>query len=103
MFLKMFSTEYKDSKEGELYDISSDAFEDFLKFIYSGEVKNLSSHAIELLMISDRYRVDDLKSTCENHLLNDMREDNAPEIFQVAHKFRCNFELKHRAFEFIKE
>lgn len=98
----MFNEDFKDSKESFLNDISKDAFEDFLHFIYTGETKNLEKHARELLMIADKYSVDDLKTFCEMHLLTKLNDDDAIEIFQSSHKFRCSLDLKKAAFARIK-
>jgi len=102
VFLKMFSTDHINSKEGVMHDISKEAFRDFLNFTYTGEIKNMDSHAFELLMISDKYKIEDLKSSCVRHLLSCLNEENAVEVFQAAHKYHCNRDLKTKAFAHIK-
>jgi speckle-type POZ protein len=98
----MFSNDYKNSKEGEITEISKEAFKDFIKFIYTGEVENMEKHARELLIIADKYEVEDLKTRCSVYLLTNLTEDDAIEIFQNAHKFRCDVDLKKASFEYIK-
>lgn len=99
----MFTTDYKMSKEGVMSDISKDAFEDFLHFIYTGDVKDLKQHATELLKVADKYGLDDLKSICELHLLTHMTEEAAVELFTCAHKFRCSGDLKKASFDYVKK
>lgn len=84
-------------------DISKDAFGDFLHFIYTGDIKDLKEHAMELLKVADKYEVDDLKSVCELHLLTNMTEEAAVELFTCAHKFRCSGDLKKASFDYIKK
>lgn len=83
-------------------DISPEGFEDFLKFIYSGKLENLEKHATQLLMIADKYEFEDLKSLCETHLLTKLTDEDAVELFQSSHKFRCSIDLKKAAFIRIK-
>lgn len=103
VFFKMFATDYKTSDKGIMNDISKDAFKEFLRFIYTGGVEKLKQHALELLKIADKYEVDDLKSICELHLMTNLTESDAVDLFTCAHKYRCNADLKKASFEFIKK
>lgn len=58
---------------------------------------------MELLKIADKYEVDDLKTICELHLLKNLTEEAAVELFTCAHKFRCNLDLKKASFDYIKK
>jgi speckle-type POZ protein len=102
VFRKMFSNDYKNSKEGEITEISKEAFKDFIKFVYTGEIENMEKHARELLIVADKYKIDELKSRCSVHLLDNLTESDATEIFQCSHKFNCDFELKKASFDLIK-
>lgn len=99
----MFSNDYKDSKEGVMNDISKEGFEEFLHFIYTGEVNKLDQHGKELLVIADKYELDDLKTACELFLMTNLNDDLAIGIFESAHKFRCSADLKKASFDYIKK
>lgn len=99
----MFNNDYKNSKEGTIIGISNEAFADFLQFVYTGEAKNPEKHAREILVVADRYEIDDLKAICEMHLLAGLTNDDAINIFEIAHKSRCSMDLKKAAFDRIKK
>lgn len=99
----MFTADYKHIKEGVVTGISTEGFEKFLLYIYTGKIQELAQHAKELLIVADKYEIDDLKTVCEIHLLSNLTEDIATEIFMSAHKFRCSVDLKKASFEYIKK
>jgi hypothetical protein len=46
--------------------------------------------------------VEDLKIICKAQLQTGLTEENAPFVFQYAHRYRCDDELKLTAFKLIQ-
>lgn len=103
----MFYTDFKDKKQNNQLVIkvpfSKAAFKELIRYIYTGEVSDLSKHVFDLLHAADHYQVQTLKTICEDELQKILCADNAYKIFQSAHKFQCNSGLKAAAFFFIKK
>lgn len=104
VFMKMFTSNFQErtASEGTINDISKEAFQEFLRFIYTETVENIDQHVLELLAISDLYEVEDLKTICKAQLQTGLTEENAPFVFQYAHRYRCDDELKVAAFGLIQ-
>jgi speckle-type POZ protein len=80
VFAAMFQHPTKENltNQIEIEDIEPDVFQELLRFIYTGRVQvdKLETMAAGLLIAADKYLMDQLKSTCENHLLRHMSPDN---------------------------
>lgn len=79
------------------------AFQDFLNFIYYGEINDFDKNAMELLALADMYDLSALKRLCETFLIATLSENflHANELFQTADRYRCE-KLKSEAFLLIK-
>jgi len=101
----MFGGEFKErsAKGGVIEDISKEAFQKFLSFIYSGKVELTADDVMEVLDLSNKYEVDDLKTECEMHLLKGLNVDNALDIFQYSHFYNCSMNLKKAAFRLVQK
>lgn len=102
--MTMFSGEFKEKKTGESFisEVSSAAFEDFLRYLYTDSVETLKDHVVELLQLAHLYQVEGLKDMCEQKLLSELNEENSETIFQYAHLYNCTSTLKEKSFNFIK-
>jgi BTB/POZ domain len=102
--MKMFTSSFQESKstEGSINDISQEAFHEFLRYIYTETIENIDLYVLELLAISDLYEVEDLKAICKAQLQTSLTEENAPFVFQYAHRYRCDDDLKEASFKLIK-
>lgn len=102
--MKMFTCDFQESKSshGTISDCSKEAFREFLRFIYTETVENLETYVLELLAIADLYEIEDLKALCKAELLTGLTEDNAQYVFQYAHQYRCDDDLKDAAFKLIQ-
>ena len=102
--MKMFTSSFQESRssEGTIKDISKEAFQEFLRFLYTETIQNIDQHVLELLAIADLYQVEDLKAICKAQLQTGLTEENAPFVFQYAHRYRCDDDLKEAAFKLIK-
>jgi len=102
--MKMFTGEFKESSalSGIIKDVSKEAFQKFLCFIYSGNVELTADDVVEILDLSNKYEVEDLKGECESYLMGDLNVDNAHDVFQYAHLYNCPIELKKAAFGLVQ-
>lgn len=90
-----------------LHDCSSSAFAIFLQFLYSAlHQLDLSVHSIdlltELLLLADRYEVDDLKLGCEDALCGKIDEESVLCLLGFADQFQAG-RLRAACFEFVAQ
>lgn len=104
VFERMFNGNFRESSADreEIKDISIETFDEFLHFIYTGSLRNEDYPVVELMIVADRYEVQDLLKVCELKLLNSIDSDNAESIFRLASTIQCNTELKKVAFDVIQ-
>ena len=104
VFMKMFTSNFQESTSttGTINDVSKEAFQEFLRFLYTETLENIDLYVLELLAISDLYEVEDLKAICKAQLQTGLTEENAPFVFEYAHRYRCDNELKVAAFKLIQ-
>lgn len=101
----MFTGNFREAtaKEQEIKDVSADTFEEFLYFIYAGDLRNKDFPVDELIAVADRYQVLDLLRYCEVKLLKTINDNNAEKIFRLAHKIHSTSdELKKIAFDVLQ-
>lgn len=100
----MFSGSFREAttKRQVIKNVSADAFEELLSFIYTGELRNEDFPIDDLISIADYYEVKDLVKVCEAKLLKDVNEDNAEIAFCIASNIECNSELKKIAFQILQ-
>lgn len=102
--MKMFTSSFNEGKssQGTIKEISKEAFQEFLRFLYTETIEDIDVYVLELLAISDLYEVEDLKAICKAQLLTGLTEENAAFVFQYAHRYRCDDELKEASFKLIQ-
>jgi speckle-type POZ protein len=80
VFTAMFQHPTKENLTNQIKieDIEPDVFQELLRFIYTGRVQvdKLEVMAAGLFIAADKYLLDQLKLTCENHLLHHMSPEN---------------------------
>lgn len=106
VFNRFFNSEFKEKHQNQQVlktTLSNHAFKELIRYIYTGDVHDLSKHAFQLLQASDYYQIESLKLICEEELLKILTENNANKIFQCAHLYRCSDPLKKAAFDLIKK
>lgn len=86
----------------EIKDISADIFEEFLYYLYAGELRNPETPAEELIVVADRYEVADLLQMCEAKLMQSINDDNAESIFRLTSSIDCSPQLKRNSFEILR-
>ncbi|CRK99760.1 CLUMA_CG013017, isoform A [Clunio marinus] len=104
VFTSIFENEMKDrpSDEIQMKNINSDAVKIFLKFLYTDEVeKEGNSNLLELFSLAAKFKVENLMIIVEGMITDDLNDDNAIEIFELACRFDCDG-MKTSAFEVIQ-
>jgi transcriptional regulator with PAS, ATPase and Fis domain len=100
-FRKLFIENANESKL-PIADISKEAFNELLRFLYCGNIENLAGIALELLKVADRFGVSSLKKICESQLFVELAQENASEVFQLAHRLSAE-SLKRAAFGIVQQ
>jgi speckle-type POZ protein len=74
------------SRNVKVEDIDPDVFQEVLRFIYTGKTQPtaMNKMASGLLAAADKYRLADLKSRCETHLIRQMSAENCLELLSVT-------------------
>ena len=80
VFAAMFHHPTKENLTNQIKieDIEPDVFRELLRFIYTGRVQvdKLEVIAASLFIAADKYLLDQLKMTCQSHLLHHMSPEN---------------------------
>ena len=74
----MFSTDMKEKEENKIIieDIDCDVFQEFLNFLYFNKLSKIEEMAEDLLYVSDKYNVIELKNICEDFFNFDLNIKN---------------------------
>ena len=94
-------------KKISLHDCSLTVFTSFLQFLYSGLYKlelvdESPQFLADLLVLADRYEVDDLKKVCEEALIFKVDSDCCFALLVLADQFQVG-RLRRTCFEFISQ
>ncbi|XP_033213264.1 speckle-type POZ protein-like isoform X2 [Belonocnema kinseyi] len=104
VFCKMFSQNMKESLSDlvEIKDMDPKIFNELLRYMYTGKVENLEYHPEEILKAANRYKVEDLKFTCEKLLTTKLMVPNVVDYLKLSADYNAAF-LKNYCFVFIKK
>lgn len=91
--------DHREASEIKINDFSSNSVEALLHFIYNGEIQS-EDNASENFSIADKFKVTMMKSAYEEILTDEINEENAFEIFTLAHQHSAD-ELKKEAFRVV--
>ena len=88
VFAGMFHhpTREMQSNQVEIKDIDPDVFQEVLRFIYTGKTQStaMDKMAPGILAAADKYLLEDLKSRCETHLIQQMSAENCLELLSFT-------------------
>ncbi|KAL7286064.1 hypothetical protein TKK_0019672 [Trichogramma kaykai] len=93
VFATMFKIDMKESKNNvvEIDDLNAETIEGMLQFVYTRKVKKLNENIVlNLLMASDKYQIEDLKTLCENYLYQSINCDNCIKIINLADLYKID-------------
>lgn len=84
-------------------DVTVEVFRGFLDYVYGlKSVESLKNIVMELLVLADKYDIQELKKACEQYLCDDLDEDNVSKLLYFSHKYSCEHLLK-QALDLAKE
>ncbi|XP_043287917.1 ARMADILLO BTB ARABIDOPSIS PROTEIN 1-like [Venturia canescens] len=103
VFQAMFSGEMKekDTSRVEIVDTKAEIFEEFLKYLYIGELNDFNNKIEDMLLLSVKYQVCELKEMCEEYMLKNVYETNAVQYLFIANKCHCAA-LKKKALNILE-
>ena len=90
-----------------LHDVALPVFQSFLHFLYAGlyrlDLSQESANMLaDLLLLADRYEVDQLKDCCEEALLAKVDSDSCFALLALADQFQAGA-LRRTAFQYIAQ
>ncbi|XP_055911795.1 protein roadkill-like [Eupeodes corollae] len=103
VFAAMFEYEMKEAKSNTITitDIDCEVLHEMLRFIYTGNTRNLKEMAKELLAAADKYELTILKALSEEAVFAELSIENAIEILSFADLYSAK-QLKEKTIIFIK-
>jgi len=101
-FGRMFSSGLRESQTNkiEIFDCTTTAFSDVLRFIYTDYCAVNDENCISLLEQANFFQLDRLKAICEQYWFDNIHVTNAASVLHVADRFNAS-QLKDFAMEFI--
>jgi len=88
-FANMFKSEMVENitNEVEVPDVDPLVFKGLLEYLYSGKPpKNLYKISLDLLVVADKYGMDEVKDLCMKNLYDRVSDKNVVDALLVAHK-----------------
>lgn len=82
-------------------DIHPIAFNEMLRFIYTGNVKDLKNYSFEILEAADKYQIEELKEMCEK-VFCDITVREAPSILLHADRHNAK-NLRLKTVKFLRQ
>lgn len=82
-------------------NIDSSTMRELLRFIYCGKVGIITEIALSLLLVANKYGIEDLQDICSSSLMGNLTENNVIEILQLADACN-NSNLRNNCINFIK-
>lgn len=86
VFQDMFENMTTDSDRVAIANVEPDVFADLLRFVYTGCAPEFIAKPDSLLRAADRYKLDRLKSTCEQALISRLSVETAADMLILAHQ-----------------
>ncbi|XP_043287929.1 speckle-type POZ protein B-like [Venturia canescens] len=98
----MFLNENTEEKKTvvRINDTSAEVFKEFLNYLYTGGINDLEDITKEMIQVANTYQVTELKTLCENYMLNNLCTDNVVEYLLIAESLCCT-ELKKQSLRLL--
>ncbi|KAF8024871.1 hypothetical protein BT93_F1892 [Corymbia citriodora subsp. variegata] len=96
VFKAMLENEMEESRSGtiKISDVSYDALQAFVNYLYSAEASLDEQMACELLVLAEKYQVKHLKAYCEKFLVSKLNWDNSIINYAFAHQHNAKLLLE---------
>lgn len=101
-FLNMLTSDCVETKENivRIMDMKKTILLEFLRFIYCGYFYGIKENAEELLVVADKYQIEDLKNVCEQYFSNGLKDSNLTQCIRIANLYNAD-KLKEKINEFV--
>lgn len=88
VFMAMFENKMQEHQLNQVIieDFSAESVEEFLKFLYTGEIPD-QKNAMELFALASKYDVAQLKQICNDNILKNLDESNALEVLNLGNLY----------------
>lgn len=83
-FAEVFENDVQGRKAVELKDPLESPVEEFFRYFYTGEIPD-DINAIKMFALAVKFNVAELKTICEERILDELDETNALEVFTLGH------------------
>lgn len=113
VFAAMLENEMAEKKSGiiEIIDCDASSFKNFLLFIYTGKIDNLSNtNVVQLYKLAHKYNVQDLKKNCTSFMKRNIDVSNLFNIIILANEFEeieimneAQYFFNKKALKIVKE
>ncbi|KAJ5074879.1 hypothetical protein M0811_07922 [Anaeramoeba ignava] len=103
-FKYLFKSKMKEYQENKmiLKDFSSSILSSILSYLYSGKIEFNSENAIQILLFSSKYLIDELIETSSNFIKNNFQFENIVDILKLSESMNLN-QLLDSSYRFISE
>ncbi|KAJ5074924.1 pep-cterm sorting domain-containing protein [Anaeramoeba ignava] len=103
-FKYLFKSKMKEYQENKmiLKDFSSSILSSILNYLYSGKIEFNSENAIQILLFSSKYLIDELIETSSDFIKNNFQFENIVDILKLSESMNLN-QLLDSSYRFISE
>lgn len=98
------SDEIKQKEFTNIAEVSKDSFEKFLEILYGNSAMKIQRENLtDLLFLSHKFRLEDLKEKCEEAMQDELNPSTAIDFFKAATSLNLDEKLKLDSFKLIQK
>ncbi|KAJ5080088.1 pep-cterm sorting domain-containing protein [Anaeramoeba ignava] len=103
-FKSLFKSKMKEYQENKLIlkDVSSSILSSILNYFYSGKIEINSENAVEILIFSSKYLIDELIEICSKFIKKNLQIETIVDILKLSESMNIN-QLIDSSYQFIFE
>ncbi|KAJ5079694.1 pep-cterm sorting domain-containing protein [Anaeramoeba ignava] len=103
-FKSLFKSKMKEYQENKmiLKDVSSSILSSILNYFYSGKIEINLENAIEILIFSSKYFIDELTEICLNFIKNNLQIETIVDVLKLSESMNLN-QLLNSSYKFISK
>ncbi|KAJ5074875.1 btb/poz domain-containing protein [Anaeramoeba ignava] len=101
-FKSLFKSKTKELQEDKLIlkDVSSSILSSILNYLYSGKIEFNSENAVQILIFSTKYLIDELIETSSDFIKNNLKFETVVDVLKLSESMDLNL-LLHYCYQFI--
>ncbi|KAJ5074926.1 pep-cterm sorting domain-containing protein [Anaeramoeba ignava] len=101
-FKSLFKSKTKELQEDKLIlkDVSSSILSSILNYLYSGKIEFNSENAVQILIFSTKYLIDELIETSSDFIKNNLKFETVVDVLKLSESMDLNL-LVHYCYQFI--